>query len=47
MGGKIAVESEVGKGSRFTVWIPSQAPSSDRANASQAADVFPGFAFAN
>ena len=47
MGGKIAVESEVGKGSRFTVWIPSQRPSTDRANASQAVDEPNGFAFAN
>ena len=47
MGGKIAVESEVGKGSRFTVWIPSQRPSAERANASKAINDFNGFAFAN
>jgi signal transduction histidine kinase len=47
MGGRIGVTSEVGKGSRFTVWIPSRPPSTDRADADETASTFRGFAFAN
>jgi signal transduction histidine kinase len=47
MGGKIAVESAVGKGSRFTVWIPSRLPSAEAVESGQDAGAFHDFAFAN
>jgi len=47
MGGKIAVTSEIGKGSRFAVWIPSRRLSANRADAGETASAFSGFAFAN
>ncbi len=47
MGGKISVTSEVGKGSRFTVWIPSRLTSTAPAKAADTASAFHGFAFAN